>query len=67
MGYNGAIDNSQKESSMTKFKPYRKDQLHLLPLCLEGYGPEGDLARLVYGVIEGLNTSAIEKTNSELG
>jgi transposase len=67
MGYNGAIDNSQKESSMAKFKPYRKDQLHLLPPCLKDYVPEGHLARQVYKVVEGLNTSAIEETYSELG
>jgi len=35
MGYHGAIDNGQKESSMAKFKPCRKDQPHPLPLCLE--------------------------------
>jgi len=67
MGYNAAIDNSLKESSMAKFKPYRKDQLHLLPPCLEDYVPEGHLARLVYEVVEGLDTSVIEDKYSELG
>ena len=52
---------------MAKFKPYRKDQLHLLPPCLEDYVPEGHLARLVYEVVEGLDTSAIEDHYSELG
>lgn len=52
---------------MAKFKPYRKEQLHLLPPCLEDYVPEGHLARLVYEVVEGLSTSAIEERYSELG
>ena len=52
---------------MAKFKPYRKDQLHLLPACLEDYVPEGHLARLIYEVVEGLDTSAIEDRYSELG
>jgi len=52
---------------MAKFKSYRKDQLHLLPPCLEDYVPEGHLARLVYEVVEGLDTSAIEDKYSELG
>ena len=52
---------------MAKFKPYRKDQLHLLPPCLEDYVPEGHLARLVYEVVEGLDTLPIEDRYSELG
>jgi len=52
---------------MAKFKPYRKDQLHLLPPCLEDYVPEGHLAKLVYEVVENLDTSEIEDCYSELG
>ena len=52
---------------MAKFKPYRKDQLHLLSSCLEDYVPEGHLARLVYEVVEGLDITAIEDKYSELG
>jgi transposase len=52
---------------MAKFKPYRKDQLHLLPYSLEDFVPEGHLARLIYEVVEGLDTSAIEDRYSELG
>lgn len=50
---------------MAKFKPYRKDQFHLLPPCLEDYVPEGHLARLVYEVVEGLDTLPIEDRYSE--
>ncbi len=52
---------------MAKFKPYRKDQLHLLPCSLEDYVPEGHVARLIYEVVEGLDTTAIEGQYSELG
>jgi len=52
---------------MAKFKSYRKDQLHLLPPCLEDYVTEGHLSRLVYEVVEGLDTTAIEDKYSELG
>ena len=52
---------------MAKFKSYRKDQLYLLPPCLEDYVPEGHLARVVYEVVEGLDTTAIEDRYSELG
>ncbi len=52
---------------MAKFKPYRKDQLHLLPYSLEDFVPEGHLARLIYEVVEGLDTSAMEDRYSELG
>ena len=52
---------------MAKFKPYQKDQLHLLPACLEDYVPEGHLARFVYEVVEGLDTSTVESKYSELG
>lgn len=52
---------------MAKFKPYRRDQLHLLPPSLEGFVPDGHLARLVYEVVEALDTSAIEDKYSDLG
>ena len=52
---------------MAKFKPYRKGQLHLLPASLEDYVPEGHLARLVYEVVEELDTTEIEEKYSDLG
>jgi hypothetical protein len=30
-----------RQESVPKFKPYRKDQLHLLPACLEDYVLKG--------------------------
>jgi hypothetical protein len=44
-----AIDDHLKEKSMAKFKPYRKDQLHLLPSCLEDYVP-AVLSKLEAGI-----------------
>lgn len=52
---------------MGKFKPYRVGQLHLLPPSLEDYIPEGHLARVVYEVVEGLDTREIEDKYSEMG
>lgn len=52
---------------MAKFKSYRKDQFYLLPPSLEDYIPEGHMARLVYEIVEGLDTTAIEDKYSELG
>lgn len=52
---------------MAKFKGYRKDQPCLLPPRLEDYVPQGHLARLVYEVVEGLDTSALEDRYSERG
>jgi transposase len=63
---NEVIDCTE-ERSMAKFKAYRKGQLCLLPPSLDDYVPQGHLARLVYEVVEGLDTSAIENRYSELG
>jgi len=52
---------------MAKFKPYRKDQYYLLPPNLEDYVPEGHMTRLIYEIVEGLDTSQIESKYSELG
>lgn len=52
---------------MAKFKPLRKDQVFLLPPCLDDFVPEGHLARLVWEVVERLDTSAIEDKYSERG
>lgn len=52
---------------MAKFKPYRKDQFFLLPPSIEDFVPEGHMARLVYEIVEGLDTSRIENKYSELG
>ena len=42
-------------------------QHHFLPPCLEEYVPEGHLAKLVYEVVENLDTSEIEDCYSEFG
>jgi transposase len=52
---------------MAKFKPYRRDQLHLLPPSLEDFVPAGHLARLIYEIVEGLDTAPIEGKYSDLG
>jgi len=52
---------------MSKFKPYRKEQLYLLPPSLEDYVPEGHMAKFVYETVEGLDTTGIENKYSELG
>ena len=52
---------------MGKFKPYQTGQVHLLPPSLEDYVPEGHLARVVYEVVEELDTGAIEDKYSDLG
>src|SRR3989338_11559523 len=62
-----AINQRFKEGLMAKFKPYKKDQLHLLPHSLEEYVSEGHMARMIYEVVEGLDTSGIEARYSELG
>lgn len=52
---------------MAKFKTYRKNQLHFLPNNLNDYVPQGHPARVVYEIVEGLDTSAIENKYSSLG
>ena len=52
---------------MSKFKPYRKEQLYLLPPSLEDFVPEGHMAKFVYETVEGLDTTDIENKYSELG
>ena len=61
------INNRFQEVLMAKFKVYRRDQLHLLPHSLEEYVPEGHISRMIYEVVEGLDTSGIEARYSELG
>jgi transposase len=52
---------------MARFKPYRLDQLLLLPSSLYDFIPERHLARLVDRVVEKLETASIEDKYSELG
>lgn len=52
---------------MARFKPYKLDQLMLLPSSLHDFIPEGHLARLVGKVVEELETTSIEDKYSELG
>ena len=52
---------------MSKFKPYRKDQLILFPNSINDYVPESHLSRVVDKVVEQLDTSKIEDKYSELG
>lgn len=52
---------------MARFKPYKLDQLMLLPSSLYDFIPEGHLARLVDKVVEELETTSIEDKYSELG
>ncbi|MCL4478227.1 MAG: transposase [Deltaproteobacteria bacterium] len=52
---------------MSKFKPYRKEQLYLLPPSIEDFVPEGHMAKFVYETVQGLDTTGIENKYSELG
>jgi len=52
---------------MAKFKPYKVDQLMLLPSSISDFVAERHLANLVDKVVEKLNTRAIEEKYSELG
>ena len=52
---------------MARFKPYKRDQLMLLPSSLHDFISEGHLARLVDKVVEELETTSIEDKYSELG
>ncbi len=52
---------------MGKFKLYQRNQGRLFPASLDDYVPEGHLARLVYEVVERLDTRPIEDKYSILG
>ncbi len=52
---------------MSKFKPYDKGQIMLLPPSLGDFIPEGHLARVVDQIVEDLDTVEIEKKYSDLG
>lgn len=52
---------------MSKFKPYRKDQIMLLPSCVNDYVPETHLARVVDQIVEKLDTRPIENKYSDRG
>ena len=52
---------------MSKFKPYDKGQMMLLPPSVSDFIPEGHLARLVDEIVESLDTSLIEQKYNNLG
>jgi len=52
---------------MQKFKPINNDQLMLLPPSVEDFIPSCHLARVINGVVETIDVSAIEARYSNLG
>lgn len=52
---------------MLKFKPESQDQLMLLPPSIEDFIPDGHLSKVVYAVVDRLDTISIEKKYSYLG
>ena len=52
---------------MSKFKPYDKSQVMLLPPSLEDFIPQGHLARVIDEVVEHLDTAVLEEKYSTLG
>jgi len=52
---------------MSKFKPYDKGQMMLLPPSISDFIPESHLARLVDEIVETLDTSLIEQKYNILG
>lgn len=52
---------------MAKFKPYKINQMMLLPPSIHDFVPEGHLAKIISRVVEQLDTTAIENKYSELG
>ena len=52
---------------MSKFKPYSKEQLYLLPPGLEDFVQEEHMTEFVYETVEGLDTAGIENKYGDLG
>lgn len=52
---------------MAKFKPYKINQISLLPNSINDYVPQEHLARIVDKVVEQLDTTPIEDKYSDLG
>jgi len=52
---------------VAKFKPKRDKQIMLLPPAIEDFIPESHFARVVSGIVDGLDTSTIEDKYSHLG
>ena len=52
---------------MAKFKPYKANQIFLLPNSVNDYIPQEHLARIIDGVVEQLDTKPIENKYSDLG
>jgi len=52
---------------MARFKPYKVNQMMLLPPSIHNFLPEGHLAKVISRVVEQLDTTAIEDKYSELG
>ena len=52
---------------MGKFKPYDREQTYLFPLTLDEFIKDDHLARVIDEIIEGFDTTNIEKKYSYLG
>ena len=52
---------------MAKFKPYKVNQMMLLPPSIHDFVPQGHLAKLVSQVVEQIDATAIEDKYSEQG
>lgn len=52
---------------MSKFKPYRREEIFLFPPAIQDFVPEGHLARVVDEIVEGLDTRKVEEKYNELG
>ncbi len=53
--------------SMLKFKPENQDQLMLLPPSIEDFIPEGHLSKVVYAIVDRIDTNSIELKYSYMG
>ena len=52
---------------MAGFKPYKVNQMILLPSSIHDFVPEGHLTKVINRIVEQLDTTAIEDKYSELG
>ncbi|MBP8289659.1 MAG: hypothetical protein KAX51_07645 [Chromatiaceae bacterium] len=52
---------------MSRFRPINRDTDFLLPPSVQGWLPEGHLARYVVEVVEGLDLSAMERAYAGRG
>jgi transposase len=52
---------------MSKFKSYTRQEQYIFPYSLEDFIPEGHLSRVVDEIVDGFDTSSIERKYSDLG